>query len=81
MTAKKKSWIVVTNKWTYLWLVVAVGAILKIPFYDIQSGVVNAGGIFVSLMIAAVCAYVFIRMNTYNEFYNPDHPKPTDINK
>ncbi len=73
---KGKNWLIVTNKWTYTWLVLAILGLLKIPFYDLKSKPVNAMGIVESLLIAAVFSYMFVRMNTYSEFYNPDHPRP-----
>lgn len=80
MKKNHESWLIVTNKWTYIWLVLAVCAILKIPFYDLQAES-NYSGAVESLLFAVVCGYLFIRINTYSEFWNPDHPKPQSLTK
>ncbi len=72
---KKESWIVVTNKASYLLLVVCVLAVLKIFFVDLKTPW-NVAGVGVSLFIIALFGYLFVRMNSYNELLNPNHPHP-----
>ena len=80
---KKNSWIQVTNKKTYLFL-------LSIPIaliYVIVDGVnlLNQPTplladfithLFVALVLVIICVYFFVRFNSYSHWYNPNHPKP-----
>lgn len=84
---KKQSWIVVTNKKTYVFLAVAVCSLLFLlgdaVFVFVMKQRLVADFIwdaFISLMIAFVSIWFFVRFNTYSHLYNPDHPKP-DYNK
>lgn len=70
--------IVVKDKRTYLFLLSIVIGLLKIFFLDINSAGVQYGDVFVSIMIMLVGIYMFVRVNTYSHFYNPDHPKKKD---
>ncbi|MCI5772966.1 MAG: hypothetical protein MR210_00200 [Erysipelotrichaceae bacterium] len=72
-----KKWIIVTNKWTYLFLVTIIIGVCKILFYDLTfTNMADIGfQIFVSLMIMAVGVYFFVRFNSYSPWMNPDHPK------
>lgn len=80
---KKKSWIIVTNKKTYLFLAAVLGCIC----FLIGDGIYVFGmgkreitsffsDVFTCLMISIICIYFFVRFNTYSHIYNPDHPKP-----
>lgn len=69
--------IVVVNKATYLFLLTIPASILKIFFYDINylGNLLEFGTqLFISLMIAVVGIYFFIRFNTQSYWMNPDHP-------
>ncbi|MCH3961923.1 MAG: hypothetical protein LKE48_07350 [Solobacterium sp.] len=67
--------IVVTNKLTYLLLLTVPVGFLKIFFFDVTPTGINYHEIFVSIMIMLCGMYLFIRVNTYSPFFNPDHPK------
>lgn len=80
---KKEKWLIVTNKFTYLYLIIGIISIIlvvvdmvrvfalgKTEFIDFP------GDDMTFLVIAGVCIYLFVRFNTYSHFYNPDHPKP-----
>lgn len=84
---KKKSWLVVTNKKTYLFLAVAVCSLLFLlgdavfVFAMKQRMVADfVWDVFICLMISMISIWFFVRFNTYSHLYNPDHPKP-DYNK
>ncbi len=74
---KKKSWIIVTNKLTYLLLLAVPCGLIKIFAYDVKQ-VDSISQIFVSILIILIGVYLFIRFNTYSPWYNPNHPKPND---
>lgn len=74
--------IVVVEKWTYLLLVIPIGAIIKI-IYDgfmllpdnLLEFIFTA---FPTAIVGAIGFYLFVRMNSHSNFYNPDHPLPKD---
>ena len=74
--------IVVVEKWTYLLLIIPLGAIVKIIYDGIMMLPDNLlEFILMSIVTACVGAigfYLFIRMNTHSNFHNPDHPLPKD---
>lgn len=83
MKTKKDSWIIVTNKKTYLFLLAAIGSIVFWLGDMVYTLVMKrreisdlVGDSFMCLIIAIICIYLFVRFNTYSHFYNPDHPKP-----
>lgn len=73
----KKKWIVVVNKWTYLFLLGIPVGLIKLFCYDLTL-LPNAAAmwtqIFITAMIVVVCVYFFIRFNTYSHWMNPNHP-------
>ena len=79
---KKKKWLIVVNKWTYLWLLTIPAGILKIIF-DYQASMAIATpnlpqfvfDTFVSILIMLIGMVLFIKMNTYSNWSNPNHPK------
>ena len=82
---KKESWIIVTNKKTYLLLAIAACIILylitaAISTFSLKTMLVAdfLGELMVCVLIALICIYLFVRFNTYSHLYNPDHPKPGD---
>lgn len=78
--SKKKSWLIVTNKATYLWLLTVPVGIIKIFLYDLKGTNIMVD-VLASLLVIFAGVYLFIRDNTYSPWYNPDHPKPDDLNK
>ncbi len=73
--------IVVVNKATYLFLLTIPASILKIIFYDMQylDYLLEFGTqLFISLMIAIIGVYFFIKFNTRSHWMNPDHPSKKD---
>lgn len=74
---KKKSWIIVTNKLTYLLLLTIPCGIIKIFAYDVKQAD-SISKIFVSILIMLIGIYLFVRFNSYSHWYNPNHPKPND---
>lgn len=73
----KKKWINVTEKWSYLCFIPTIIGILKIIFYDlnISDGIaVIAKEVMISLLLAIIGIYLFIRMNSYSHLFNPNHP-------
>ena len=74
--------IVVVEKWTYLLLIIPLGAIIKIVYDGFMMLPDNLLEFtFMSIVTAIVGAigfYLFIRMNTHSDFHNPDHPLPKD---
>lgn len=74
---KKKSWIIVTNKLTYLLLLSIPCGLIKIFVYDLKQ-VQPYTQIFVSILSIVIGIYLFIRFNSYSHWYNPNHPKPDD---
>ena len=72
------NWIVVKDKKQYLWLLALPLGLLKAILFDIHdSQMFNR--LFETVMIVMVCVYFFIRFNSYSQFFNSDHPKPTDV--
>ena len=72
------NWIVVKDKKQYLWLLALPLGLLKAILFDIHdSQMFNR--LFETVMAVMVCVYFFIRFNSYSQFFNPDHPKPTDV--
>ena len=74
--------IVVVEKWTYLLLIIPIGAIIKI-IYDgcmlLPEGIYEfVFGSIITATVGAVGFYLFIRMNTHSAWHNPDHPIPED---
>lgn len=63
---KKKSWIIVTNKLTYLLLLAVPCGLIKIFAYDVKQ-VDSISQIFVSILIILIGVYLFIRFNTYSQ--------------
>ena len=85
---KKESWIIVTNKKTYLLLVIAVCIALylikaAINIFALKTMLMAdfLGELMLCVLIALICIYLFIRFNTYSHLYNPEHPKPGDMEK
>lgn len=77
---KNNKWLIVTNKLTYLlFLTVPIG-LLKMFLYDIKfDDMVNMiTQIFISIIIAFLGIYFFIKLNSYSEWMNHNHPKPDD---
>ena len=74
---KKKRWIIVTNKLTYLLLLAIPCGLIKIFVYDLKQ-VQPYTQIFVSILIIVIGIYLFIIFNSYSHWYNPNHPKPDD---
>ncbi len=74
---KKKSWIIVTNKLTYLLLLLIPCGLVKIFVYDLKQAQPYSQ-IFVSILIILIGTYLFIRFNSYSHWYNPNHPKPDE---
>lgn len=80
-TMKKKiHWLNVVNPWTYLFFACMAGSLVKIFAFDLISNK-PVGGVYESLMVAALSCSLFVRCNTYNEFFNPDHPRPGQENQ
>lgn len=72
------NWIVVKDKKQYLWLLALPLGLLKAILFDIHdSQMFNR--LFETVMAVMVCVYFFIRFNSYSQFFNPDHSKPTDV--
>lgn len=65
--------IVVKNKWTYLWLALVVIAIIKFIVLDLNSSNIIQD-IFVSILIALLGIYMFVKLNSRSNWMNPDHP-------
>ncbi len=79
---KKKKWLIVTNKWTYLWLLsIPVGTIKMIFDYQETMMIKNPNLVqffydsILSLFIIIIGIIIFIKMNTYSHWMNPNHPK------
>ena len=72
---KKIHWLNVVNPWTYLFFACIAGSLVKIFAFDLISNK-PVSGVYESLMVAALSCSLFVRCNTYNEFFNPDHPRP-----
>lgn len=77
---KKEKWITVTNKYTYFLLLTIPVAIIKIIFYDLKQINISDIGfqIFLSIIIAILGIYFFVRLNSYSLWMNPNHPKPNN---
>lgn len=75
---KWTDWIIVTEKWTYALLGVVGIAILKFLFYDLMLADIyeKIPQIIFSFIIALCGLYFFIRLNTWSEWLNPNHPRP-----
>ncbi len=70
--------LIVVNKWTYLFLLLPVIGIIKLFLYDIQflDNILNFGyQLFISILIAIVGIYFFVKFNSRSQWMNPDHPK------
>lgn len=79
---ERKDWIVVTNKFTYIFLLIAVFSIVTIVFgsvlyFMLESISLSDYGMTVFLSLAAMLFgfYFFIKFNTYSALMNPNHPK------
>lgn len=79
---KKRKCIIVKNKWTYLWLLTIPAGIIKIIFDYQASMAVSIPNMaqfgfdtFVSLIIMIIGIVLFVKMNSYSHWMNPDHPK------
>ena len=75
---KKESWIIVTNKKTYLLLAIAACIILYLVKAAISTFALKTmlmedflGELMVCVLIALSCIYLFVRFNTYSHLY-PD---------
>lgn len=71
--------IVVKNKWTYLWLLTCLIAIVKFVIYDLtflQDNILTfILQLIISSFIALIGIYFFIKFNTRSKWLNPDHPQ------
>lgn len=79
---KKKSGLVVTNKWTYLLLACIPVGIIKIIYDYSQAFTASEAHVsqfvsdtFISLLIILIGSILFIKFNTRSAWMNPDHPK------
>ena len=72
------NWIVVKDKKQYLRLLALPLGLLKAILFDIHDPLMF-NRLFETVMIVMVCIYFFIRFNSYSHFFNPNHPKPTDL--
>ena len=72
------NWIVVKEKKQYLWLLALPLGLLKAILFDIHDPQMF-NRLFETVMVVMICVYFFIRFNSYSQFFNPDHPKPTDV--
>ena len=74
---KKKSSIIVMNKWTYLWLLTIPAGIMKMVYdYSVCEDMVTfLSESFVSLLVILIGIVMFIKFNTYSNWSNPKHPK------
>lgn len=78
----EKSGIVVKNKITYLWLLSIPVGIIKI-IYDVNQDLMGASSnvtqfiynTFISIIIILIGIYLFIKLNSYSAWLNPNHPK------
>ena len=73
-----KKWLIVSNKWTYLFLLGIPVGLIKIFGFDLHlENLADIGlQLFISLMIMAVGIYLFVRFNSYSAWMNTEHPKP-----
>lgn len=78
----KKSWLIVTNKWTYLLLLTIPLGLIKIIYDYTNSILISNPNIsqfifdtFISILIIAIGIIFFIKMNTHSNWMNPNHPK------
>lgn len=78
---EKKSWLVVTSKWSYLLLLsVPIGIVKIILDYNEAFSMANPNVLqfvyntFVSLLIILIGVIMFIKLNTRSAWLNPDHP-------
>lgn len=85
---KKNSWIIVENKATYLFLLVFPIGISKIIYDSIQTfgnkqmTVADYGfSVFLMVILMIGGLYFFVKFNTYSAWMNPNHPKPSDLEK
>lgn len=81
---KKKSWLIVTNKWSYLLLASVPIALLIIVIdgvHTMNTVGLNAGYLgrcVAVLFITMICVILFRKMNVYSPWMNPNHPKPNE---
>lgn len=80
-----KGWIVVENKFTYLFLApFPIGIVCIIydtyRYFGIGSMDLAVYGthIFWAVIAMAIGFYFFVRWNSYSPLFNPDHPTPED---
>lgn len=73
-----KKWLIVVNKWTYLFLLCIPVGLIKIFGFDLHlENLADIGlQLFISLMIMAVGIYLFVRFNSYSAWMNPEYSKP-----
>lgn len=74
---KKKKWINVINRWTYLCFIPTIIGIAKIIVYDlgyISNVATFIQELFISFILILIGIYLFIRMNSYSHLFNPNHP-------
>lgn len=79
---KKKKWLVVTSKWSYLLLLSIPIGIVKIVFDYQTTMMISKPNLVqflydsvVSVLIIIIGIILFIKMNTYSHWINPNHPK------
>lgn len=80
---KSMAWLQVTNKKTYLFLVLAVccisfliGDAVYVFAMKQREAASFVSDAFISVMLLLMSVYFFVRFNTYSHIYNPEHPKP-----
>lgn len=78
MSKSNKKWLNVTNKYTYLLLLTVPLALVKIFMYDIHlEGIANiVTQVFLSIIVGYLGVHFFVKLNTYSNWMNPNHPKP-----
>lgn len=83
MKKEKKRWIIVVDKKTYIFLVGIFACIVFLAVDGInvfllkQKSVIDfIADAFGCIIISIICAYLYVRTNSYSAFWNPNHPKP-----
>lgn len=83
---KENSWLIVTDKtkWS-LWILLVIPlGLCKIVFLDLglaTENEPNISDVMLTIFLMVVGWYLFVRLNTYSSFYNPDHPRPKNNKK
>lgn len=83
MKKEKRSWIIVTDKKTYIFLfgilaciIFLIVDIINVFFLEAKNIIDFIADTFGCIIISTICVYLYVRSNSYSSFWNPDHPKP-----